>query len=366
MPKDLEPVTNLMSLDASATYKKYDPADVGFGIERMPDQIRCAWHDTRDVEVPKSYKQVTNICFAGMGGSALAPEIIVAALSDRFKLPSTIVRDYTLPGSVTSKSLVVLSSFSGTTEETLTAAEEARKRKAKLLVICAGGPLAEFAKSHRIPSYIFTPGDLAKQPRFGIGFLLVGTLGLLERAGLMKLKESELTSMMNGMSEVIDACAVDVKAKENPAKIIAQAISGKSVIVVSSEHLTGNARIFQNSIHENGKQFAANFQLPELNHHLLEGLTYPKASMKNTAAVMLRSTLYNARTQKRYDITADLFEKQNLSVIEYRAGGKTRLDEVGEVLQFTAYVAWYLAMANKAVTTEIPYVNELKKRMGKR
>lgn len=354
-----------MNLDTNAVYKKYDPADVGFGIERLPDQVRCAWHDTREVIIPKSYTQVSNLFVAGMGGSALGPEMFAAAFADRLKFPVTIVRDYTLPAAVTSKSLVILASFSGTTEETLAAAADAKKRKAKLLILCTGGPLAEFAKAHHVPAYIFTPGDLAKQPRFAGGFLLVGVLGLLERAKLLKLKESELNSMMSCMGEVIDSCAVDVKTDDNPAKTIAKAIAGKSVLIVSSEHLTGNAHILQNSINENGKQFATNFHLPELNHHLLEGLTHPKEFAKNTVAVMLRSDLYHPRTQKRYDITADIFERQHLSVVEYRTAGKSRLDEVGEVLQFGSYVAWYLAMENKAVTTDIKFVNELKSRMAK-
>ena len=354
-----------MNLDSAAIYKKYDPADVGFGIERLPDQVRCAWHDTREIDVPNTYGSIANIYFSGMGGSALGSEMLLAAFADRLKMPTTIVRDYVLPAAVTSKSLVVLASFSGTTEETLAAAVEARKRKAKLMVICSGGPLADFAKQHKIPAYIFTPGDLAKQPRFAGGFLLVGVLGLLERAGLIKVKESELNSMMSCMGEVIDSCAVDVKAADNPAKTIAKAIANKSVLVVSSEHLTGNAHILSNSINENGKQFATNFQLPELNHHLLEGLTYPKTFAPHSVALMLRSPLYHERTQKRYDITADLFERQNLDVVEYRAAGKTRLDEVGEVLQFGSYVAWYLAMENKAVTTDIKFVNELKSRMAK-
>jgi glucose/mannose-6-phosphate isomerase len=354
-----------MNLDTSAVYKKYDPADVGFGIERLPDQVRCAWHDTREITIPSSYKSVSSIWVAGMGGSALGPEMLAAVFNDRLKLPVTIVRDYILPAAVTSKSLVILASFSGTTEETLAAAEEARQRKAKLLIICTGGPLAEFAKKYKLPAYIFTPGDLAKQPRFAGGFLLIGVLGLLERAGLIKVKEAELTSMMACMGEVIDSCAVDVATSDNPAKTIAKAIAGKSVLIVSSEHLTGNAHILQNSINENGKQFAANFHLPELNHHLLEGLTYPKDFSKHTVAVMLRSDLYHPRTQKRYSITADLFERQGLAVVEYRAAGKTKLDEVGEVLQFGSYVAWYLAMENKAVTTDIKFVNELKSRMAK-
>lgn len=354
-----------MNLDSAATYKKYDPADVGFGIECLPDQVRRAWHDTRELDVPKSYKQISNIFLCGMGGSALGSEMLAAVFSDRLRYPVTIVRDYTLPAAVNSKSLVVLASFSGSTEETLAAAAEARQRKARIMVICAGGPLAAFAKQHKLPTYRFIPGDLARQPRFAGGFMLIGLLGLLERAGLIKVKEAELTSMMNCMNEVIDTCAVDVKHADNPAKIIARALANKSVIIVSSEHLTGNARIFQNSINENGKQFATHFALPELNHHLLEGLKHPQEFARHAVAIMLRSELYHPRTQKRYDITADIFEKQKINVVEYRAAGTSRLDEVGEVLQFTSYVAWYLAMENRMVTTDTPFVDELKRLLAK-
>ena len=354
-----------MSLDSYNLYKKYDPADVGFGIERLPDQIRSAWHDTRELVFPAAYKTVSQIVVAGMGGSALGPDMLVAALSDRIKVPVTLVRDYALPTWVGPKTLVILSSFSGTTEEVLSCARNAQKRKAKIAVICAGGQLRDLADDNRWPAYVFSPGELAKQPRFGTGFSLAGVMGMLERAGLMKIKEQEIKDMMCAMSDVIDACAIDVPESENPAKSIAKEIAGKQVLVVASEHLLGNAHVFTNSINETGKQFATLFALPELNHHLLEGFTYPKGIGKQTVVIMLCSTLYHERTQKRYAITADLFERQGLSIVEYLSAGDSRLNEVGEVLQFGSYVSWYLAMLNKAVTTDTPFVDELKKRLSK-
>ncbi len=354
-----------MSLDSYSLYKKYDPSDVGFGIERLPDQIRCAWHDTRELEFPAAYKQISHIVIVGMGGSALGPDMLVSALGDRLKVPVTIVRDYALPSWVGPKTLVLLSSFSGTTEEVLIAAKDAQKRKAKIAVICAGGQLRDMADDNHWPAYIFAPGDLAKQPRFGTGFSLVGVIGMLERAGLMKMKESELKSMMSAMSDVIDSCAIDVPDSENPAKTIAKEIAGKQVIIVASEHLMGNAHVLANSINETGKQFATFFALPELNHHLLEGFTYPKGIGRQTVVMMLCSTLYHERTQKRFAITADLFERQGLSIVEYLSAGDSRLNEVGEVLQFGSYVSWYLAMLNKAITTDTPFVDELKKRLSK-
>jgi glucose/mannose-6-phosphate isomerase len=205
---------------------------------------------------------------------------------------------------------------------------------------------------------------LAKQPRYGTGFSLVGIMGMLERMGVLKIKEAEVTSMMSAMGEVIDNCATDVPATENPAKEVATEIVNRSIVIIAAEHLSGNAHILQNQMNESAKQFATYQLLPELNHHFLEGLSYPVGQAQNTTVILLRSNHYHARTQKRCDITADILEKKGITVIEYGAKGESRLDEVGEVLQFGSYVGLYLALLNSVVTTDTATVFEFKKRMN--
>lgn len=354
-----------MTLDDQKIYDKYDAGEVGFGIENLPEQIRMAWRDTRELDVPRLANKVQNIVLAGMGGSGLGAHMLEAALPDRFKVPFYTLRDYALPGWVDAKSLVILSSFSGNTEEVLAAAAEAKKRRAKIIVICAGGTLAALAKKEKWPIYIFTPGDLAKQPRFGIGLSFGGVVGLLERAGLLKVSEKELQAMMKAMHEVIDSSAVDVPTKENPAKTVASELAGNIVLAFAAEHLVGVAHVMANALNETSKHFATYFALPEMNHHLLEGFTNPKIFAPKTKVVLLSSALYNKRTQVRVKLTAELCERQGAGVVEYVTAGKTRLEEVGEVFQFVSYVAWYLAMLNKANTMDIVFVNELKDRMKK-
>ena len=354
-----------MTLDDQKVYSKYDASDVGFGIENLPEQIRLAWRDTRELEIPRLAGKVQNILLAGMGGSGLGAHLLEAALPDRLKIPFFALRDYALPGWVDSKSLVILSSFSGNTEEVLTAAAEAKKRRAKVFVICAGGTLAALAKKEKWPIYEFVPGELAKQPRFGIGLSFGGVIGLLERTGLLKVTEKELQAMMQAMHEVIDSSAVDVPTKENPAKTVAEELVGNIVLIFAAEHLTGVAHVMANALNETAKHFATYFALPEMNHHLLEGFTNPKFFGPKTKVVMLSSGLYNERTQLRVKLTAELCERQGTSVVEYVSAGKTKLEEVGEIFQFASYVAWYMAMLNKANTMAIPFVDELKDRMKK-
>lgn len=354
-----------MSLDSHATYAKYDQSDLMYGLDHLPEQVSLAWHDTRDLKLPSSYRGCQNIVVAGMGGSALGPHLIDSVFFSRLKVPLEIVNGYDLPAYVSSKTLVVLSSFSGTTEEVLSCAQQAKARHAKIVAIATGKELIKWALKEKLPFYSFTPGDLAKEPRLGTGFSMLGVLGILERAGLTKVAQSEISAMITAMSQVIDSCAVDVPLKHNPAKLVARSLFGQSIFVVAGEHLLGNAHILTNQINECAKQLAVYFAIPELNHHLLEGLTFPRKNVTATTAIMLRSELYHERVQKRFSITADLFERQGLTVIDYQAGSGSLLEECGEVLQFSSYVSYYLAMLNRLDPRGIPFVDEFKARMSK-
>lgn len=352
-------------LDDVRTYGQFDPNDIGFGIDRLAEQVRMAWHAAQEVAVPKVYAKAKHIVVAGMGGSALGAHIIQDVFQKKSKIPFSIVRDYVLPSWVGADTLVILSSYSGTTEEILSAADDARKKKVKLLVIATGGPLGAWAKKHKVPAYIFTPGDLAKQPRLGVGFSFAGIAGLLASSGINVIKEEDIRRSISAMGEVTDLCASDVAFDENPAKQVAAAIANKNVLIVGAEHLVGNAHILTNQINETGKQFAAYFVLPELNHHLLESFSHPKTFIENTAMLFLHSSLYHPRTRKRFTVTADMVEEREMDVVDYVARGKDLLEESCEVLQFSSYVSWYLAMMNKEETTAIPYVDAFKKLMGK-
>ncbi len=354
-----------MNLDSHKTYATLDASDIRFGIEHLPEQIRIGWEETRELNLPESFKRATSIVIVGMGGSALGPHMLTTAFFDRLKVPVTIVNGYSLPGFVDKKTLVVLSSFSGTTEEVLAAGDEAVKRGAMIFAIAAGGDLAKRAAKHKWPMYQFDPGELAKQPRLGTGFSLAGLLGMLERAKLLKITGAEIDLMRIAMGEVIDLCAVDVPAKENPAKTVAKTLADSAVLIIAAEHLVGAAHVLANSINETAKQFATYFALPELNHHLLEGLTYPKTFAPRTVAFLVQSSLYNTRTQKRVNVTADMLEEQGIAVVDYVTSGSEPLEEVGEVLQFGSFVSYYLAMKNGVKPEGIPFVDAFKKAMGK-
>ncbi|HAL49899.1 MAG: Bifunctional phosphoglucose/phosphomannose isomerase [Candidatus Uhrbacteria bacterium GW2011_GWD2_41_121] len=352
-------------LNNTKTFKTYDKADIAYGIERLAKQVDIAFEATEWFSFPSSYKSCDTIVVAGMGGSALGAHVVQTSCAKKLKKPMVFVHDYQLPAWVGSKTLVILSSFSGTTEEVLSAAKQAQKQKAKIAVITTGGQLLVLAKRNKWPMYMFEPGDLAKQPRLGLGFMICGLLGMLETAGYIKLAKTEKQAMVSAMSEVVDSCALDVDSKENPAKQVALALKDRPMLFVGSEHLVGCAHVITNQINETAKQFAEFHELPELNHHLMEGLTFPKGMFAKFSVVMIKSNLYNEQTKKRYPITAEVFEKQGAQVIEYETRGKTELEEVGELLQFGSFLSYYLGMINKVNPAEIPYVDWFKEMIKK-
>lgn len=354
-----------MDLHDHDSYETCNPIGLAYSTEHLSDQFRLAWHDASDIEIPEEYADVDNIVFAGMGGSALAAYLVTSSLHDDITVPYTIVRDYTLPSWVSDRTLVVLLSFSGTTEETISCAAQARKAKAKIMAIATGGDIAALAKKHDYPLYQFVAGDYAQQPRYGLGFTAIGLMAMLSSAGLIDVDEAMVEKMVTAMHDVVDTCAPDVDVADNPAKQVAEELASRAVYVIAAEHLVANANVLANQLNETSKSFSTFFALPELNHHLLEGLKYPASLQEDAVFLMLKSRHYHERIQTRFDITADLMEAAGLTVIEYDAHGKNRLEEMAEILQWSGYVGWYTAIGNDECDGAIPTVVELKKRLAK-
>ncbi len=355
-----------MTLDTSKTYSMFDKTDIYFGIEHLPDQVQKTWEDTRDLKVPSVYSRVNEVVIFGMGGSALGPHVVQSVFENLIKVPVKIIRDYNIPKHIGPKTMVILSSFSGNTEEVLFAAKEVRRVRAKTAVLCAGGKLAKWGKKEKVPMYVFSPNELAKEPRLGTGFSIVGIMSILERANLLKVSTSTIKRMTQAMGDVIQSSNVDISSDKNPAKIVAKELRGRAVMIIASEHLVGNAHILTNQINETSKQFADYFELPELNHHLMEGLGYPTKFFEKFTVLMIKSDLYHKRTRRRYEITADVFEKLGGRVIEYKTAGKTREEEAAELLQFGSFMSYYLAMLNKVDPRKSPYVKYFKKKLDEK
>lgn len=335
-------------------------------LNLLGEQIEQVVKQAREFKAPSTYKNARNVVVVGMGGSALGAHIIKSIFQKDLKIPVEIINGYHVPGYVDSKTLVLASSYSGDTEEAVFAIKEAQKKKAKIAIITSGGILAGLAKRDKIPSLIFTTeNNPCRSPRMGLGYSIFGQIVLLSKLGFLKVSSAQIQKCAEITKKYTDKFGFNVFEIDNPAKQIATAIGERSVWYLASEHLSGNAHSAANQINENAKRFAGYFLLPELNHHLLEGMIAPKSNQKELAFVLLESNLYDPRVQKRYEITKKVLEKNGIYYLNYKCAERDALAQVCEVLVLGSFVSFYLAMLADIDPTAIPFVDFFKEELKK-
>lgn len=348
-------------LDNIAAIKRLDRSNMLGSIESVGLQCQQAWSDVQRIAIPASYRRVKNVVIDGMGGSALGGHVIAVLFHRQLRVPFHVINSYTLPGWVNKDTLYVLSSYSGTTEEVLATFNEARRRHAKLLIICAGGQLAKLAKKNKIPAYIFEPRfNPCNQPRMGLGYSIFGQVALLKQCGLLAMSDNDFQKAVAAVHNWHKKFGAKAPLKRNPAKKLAVELVGRIPVIMAAEHLSGNAHILANQINENGKNFSAYFLLSELNHHLMEGLRFPRDNRKMLRFISLESDRYLPNMVKRVAITKKVLQKNGIKYSYYKAKSATPLGEVIEVLLFGSYANYYMALANKQDPSPILFVDYFK------
>lgn len=355
-----------MLLDDEKTIERIDAGNVRSSISALPDQIESAWREASLLRLPVSYTRAKNIVVTGMGGSALPAHLVQSVYGGALRVPFCFINGYDLPGSVDKNTVVIVSSYSGTTEETLACLAAARKRKAMVVGITTGGPLAASLKRFNLPAYVFDAvANPCHQPRMGLGYMTTGLLAILDKITDFGLDSADIEKIPARLRKESDRWSIAVPMESNPAKLLAHNLACKVPIVIGAEHLVGNGHIFQNQTHECPKQFCAAFPLPELNHHLMEGLKFPREINQLLSFVFLDSGLYGERITKRVKVTEQVVKRQNYDSHRFKASDRTRLGQAFETLAFGSWVSFYLAMQSRINPSDIPWVDFFKKELGK-
>lgn len=334
-----------------------DTLGMSKSLELFPAQCRQVLDEMAHISLPAEFSSVSNIVISGMGGSALGGRVINSLERQTLKTPVIVSTEYHLPNFVNEHTLVVISSYSGNTEETLSSLAEARARNAQIFILASGGKLGSLKEELHLPGYIFNPKhNPCRQPRMGLGYNITALVSLLSRSGLIHSPEN-LSQLPGFLADRQEQSAHLVEA--------ARSLSGKIPVLVASEHLKGAAHCFKNQINENAKAFAALFDLPELNHHLLEGLAFPKTNSQNLAFLFFSSGKYHPEIVKRYPLTESVAKKQNIPVLEYQVSGPSRLFEVMDLVQAGGIIAFSLALINGIDPGPIPWVDWYKDNINK-
>lgn len=334
-------------------------------LKLLGEQITDSLKQAEKFKLPKTYQKINKIVVSGMGGSNLGGRILSAVFDQELKLPILINADYEVPRWVDAQTLFVVSSYSGSTEETVHAYAEAKKKKAKIVVLTGAegkNPLIALATKDKLPCLSFTPAfNPSAQPRLAIGYAVTMLAIILNRAGAIKLSTRELT-LISGKLKIWGAKLIPEKS-DNVASKLADKLFSKNIVIVTGGFLAGNAHTLRNQFNENSKNFACYLTLPELNHYALEGLGFPKSNADNLSCLFFESSLYSPRVAKRLELTQKVMAKNKIKTVSASLKGATKLEQSLEMLQLGSWITYYLAEKNKVNPLAIPWVDWFKKEL---
>lgn len=347
-------------LEDISRQKELDPDSMYINIYEFPEQlaeaqkIGAGWKVNRD-----EFIDIANITLTGMGGSAIGGDLLRSYVQTELQLPFQVNRNYSLPEYVDDESLVIVSSYSGNTEETLSALADALERKAMIAAITTGGKVAEIASEEEL-TVATLPGGM--QPRAALAFSFVPLLYFLEQLGFTKETDLALTEAIGHLRDRRDEFARDTNGEKNKAKSIAQALHGKLPLIYSGPDLTEPIAVrWRGQISENGKSLAYSSVFPEMNHNELVGWSGgADLYRENFHAVLLRDSEDNDRVGMRMDLFAKTLKDSGVPYTEVESTGENRLSRMLSLIQIGDFVSYYLAMLNEVDPTPVEAIEALK------
>jgi len=338
-------------LDEADFITRYDKEDALGVMGRLPEQLAHTFPEVRDLD---SLKGAANIVLAGMGGSAQPGEFIKTWLGHKLPVPFVIVRDYILPEFVGPSTLAIISSYSGNTEETLSALKEAEKRGAKIVIMASGGELLDIAKEKDFP---FMQLPSAYQPRMAVLYAVKALASLVEHLGLVDGAIVEMEAAGKWLQAEMQAWAAKVPTADNQAKQIAQELVGHPIVVYAGPVMAFAAMKWKIAFNENAKNIAFYNYFPELNHNEFIGWGHPeKHGLK---VVELRSSFDHPRVRERFDVTNRLLSSR-FAPIQVEAKGVIPLEHLVWTIGLGEFAATYLAILNQIDPTPVDLVEQFK------
>lgn len=331
-------------------------------IEQIPAQLRDAWRITRALELGDQYRNVTSAALLGMGGSAIGGDLVAGIWSDRLRVPLVVVRGYDLPAWVSPSTLVIASSNSGNTEETLSALGAALQRKAPIVAVTTGGALATAAGRASLPLLSFPSIGM---PRAAVGYSVGLTAGLLERAGLLDLTDAELEAGADAAEKAVAAYGPTVPTDRNRAKQLAWSLLDRLPIVEAAGFLTPVTRRWKTQLNENGKTTAGWEELPEATHNTVVGYPEPQVVQDHLFVVFLASSLDHPRNRVRTALSIAALDDEGISndriVFEDRGG---KLAQAMHAIVLGDFVSAYLAILYGVDPTPIEVLTRIKEALA--
>jgi len=349
-----------MNIDNVSEIKAGDPQDMLKHILALPNQLESAWKLGDQVPLG-SGEGIRQVIIAGMGGSAIGADLIEAYVKTICSVPVVIHRDYGLPAWANGNhTLVIASSHSGNTEETLSAYDAALERKCRCIVLCTGGALKDKAEAAGSPVMQFVHNG---QPRAAVGFSFGLLLAAFAGLHLIPDQEKKLHGAVKGMHDQMKSLIPESLVKDNPAKRLAGQLLDRFPVVVGADILTPVARRWKSQFNEVAKSWSQFDSLPEFDHNSLAGLDLPENVLHQMVVVFLKADANQKGNQLRVDLSRRVMMTEGINTDIVTARGENDLEQIWSLVHLGDFTAYYLACLSETDPTPIPAISLLKQEM---
>lgn len=323
-------------------------------IERFPAQLQESLEIGQSATLNPHDKTINKIFVAGLGGSGIGGDFVAEMVKDECKVPYLIGKGYSIPAYVDENTMAIISSYSGNTEETLSAFDAIEKTGAKVVCIASGGKVIARAKEAGY-DYIQVPGDWPS-PRACLGFSLVQQIFVLEKLGFIS---PTISSQIKTSIDIIKYDQDDIKKE---AKVIATKLYGKTPIIYTTDRMESVAVRLRQQINENAKLLCWHHVIPEMNHNELVGW---KAKRDDVAVLYFRNKDDYKRNALRIDINKKIISNLSNTVIETYSKGKSLPEKMMYFVNLGDWVSWYMSEMHGVDSIEVDVIDYLKGELAK-
>ncbi len=340
--------------------KRIDGSNMFEVLADFSQQVREASDIGGAVSLTEDYTKIRNVVICGMGGSAIGGDLLRSILQYEIKIPVYINRNYLLPVFVGEDTLVIASSYSGNTEETLSAYEEAKDRGCSIICISSGGKLSLLAENER---KLLIKIPRGYQPRCALAFSFFPLYILMNKLGFVSEKSAEINSVISRMKK--RSAEYNLPNEDNPALKIAYHLQGKYPLIYSSSDLLDVVNLrWRTQINENAKSLAFGNFLPEMNHNEILGWQENPALLKKFVLISLEDKLDHPQIKKRQEIMFGLISPMADMLVQAEGEGENLLERVFDLIHLGDWVSFYLAMLYKVDPTPVERINYLKSKLA--
>ncbi len=356
----------MVDLDDPNTFERLDPSGLHRRLHGLPAQCSQAWEAAKQTEFPDEWRHCSEVIIAGMGGSAIAGNLAADVVGSSSGTPIRVVRDFHVPGLVGRQGsepgqLVVICSFSGETEETLSMFDQAQAAGAAMAAITGGGMLGQRAAEAGIPVMtVDAPGE----PRSAVGYNLMLLAALLDRIGVISLSNQEVSAAVEAAAMMVSQVGIDAPSDKNPAKSLARDLLGRLTVVYGGGAFSGMALRWKSQINENGKSWAFAELLPELFHNSVESFPGGPEIRRRTTALILKPHQPAPQMDRRYRVLGEMLDQAGIENRTFTGVQGGPLTQSLAMIVLGDYISYYMGLLNEINPSETPTIDRSKEQMS--